>query len=228
MTNNTFFIFDDFLKYFDILNFRNNALFIEALTHSSILKIKLNNNIKQSNERLEFLGDSILNLCISQMLFKKFQNDSDAALSKKKSFLISREICNKVAHDIKLESEILISNSINKEKIFQTSILSCACEAILGAIFLIYGIHKIYQIIEYLFLPYLSDFEDDVKMKLQEICQKKYGQLPNYKIISTSGLDHEKIFKVAVYIDSFYTVGIDFKKKLAEKKAAYSMLKIIS
>ncbi len=213
-----FMSFEIFLKKYLIEDLISSEYFKIAVTHKSISK-------KNSNERFEFFGDAILNFSISKILLENFPNDSEGVLSKKKSFLISRDLAFKIAIQIKFESFIKIHN-IKTEDMMQTNIISCAFEALIAAIYLEYGLEKVNKIIEDLFLPHLINMQDP-KTKLQEFCQKKFNLLPEYKLISLSGEDHKPIIKMSLKIMDIEIEVEEKQKKLAEKKLASIMLKKI-
>ena len=207
--------FDDFCSYFHIERIKNNKYFNDALTHSSI-------NKKHSYERLEFLGDTILNFCISRMLFEKYNTAKEGELSKKKMFLISRKTCESISYNIKLDKMVkyLSLSTLNPKSIF-----SDAVEAILSVIYYEYGIEKTYNIVCELFSQYDSKDLSDPKMKLQEICQKQYKRLPVYNVIQKEGTEHNPVFKVEVKMNQFSSIGSGGNKKEAEEDAAKNMLK---
>ena len=207
--------FDEFCSYFHIERIKNNKYFNDALTHSSI-------NKKHSYERLEFLGDTILNFCISRMLFEKYNKAKEGELSKKKMFLISGKTCESISYDIKLYKLVkyLSSSALSPKSIFADAV-----EAILSVIYYEYGIEKTYNIVCELFSRYDDKDASDPKMKLQEICQKKYKCLPVYNVIEKEGTEHNPIFKVEVKINRFSAIGSGGSKKEAEEDGARDMLK---
>lgn len=212
-------IFYNFCKHFGIQGILKSSLFKEAMTHSSISK-------KKNYERMEFLGDTILNFCISRMLFEEKKNIKEGELSKKKSFLCSRRVCLLVAKNIGLQEQILASK---KQKINIDFILADVVESLLCLIFYEFGIEKVYEIVVSLFSIYMnSDQSIDPKMCLQEITQKRYKQLPVYCLISKEGLEHRPIFKVSASCGNFYTEGIGENKKEAEKHAAEKMISLLN
>lgn len=208
--------FDDFCKYFNVKGLITSQYFNRAITHSSISK-------KYCYERLEFLGDTILNFCISKMLFIKYPNLDEGQLSKKKSYLISRKVCRQVAKDIGIEEHIKYSK---KSSIKNVEFLSAdVVESIICAIYFEFGIDKTYNIVCKLFTSY--DVEDivDPKMILQELSQKKYQVLPQYSIVKQDGTEDEPIFTAIVVVNNHSAIGIGKTKKIAEKQAAEHLLK---
>ncbi len=210
-------ILQDSLQY----EFNNNKLIGQALRHSSIAQKKYN-----SYERLEFLGDRVLGLVMADLIFGKYCYDSEGYLAKRHSYLVSEESLVKVANSINLENFIAVQSfKPGKNK----SILADVMEAILAVIYLESGFTSAKQVIARLWNNLLNEMgcslPVDVKSSLQELAQKNYGCLPQYKIIAKSGPEHDPIFKVQVTIqelDSMYATGKSIKE--AEKNAAELLL----
>ncbi len=101
--------FDDFCKEFDIVDVVKLRTFKTAMTHSSVSK-------KNNYERLEFLGDTLLNFCISKMIYESFPNEQEGCMSRLKSFLVSRKMCRKVAKDIKLDTQVIVAEQQDMSK----------------------------------------------------------------------------------------------------------------
>ena len=210
--------FNHFCYFFSIEDVLKSRYFDQAITHSSISK-------KHSYERLEFLGDTILNFCISKMLFIKYPLLSEGQLSKKKSYLISRKVCRQVAKDIGLEEIIKYSK---KSSIKNVEFLSAdVVESIICAIYFEFGIDKTYKIVNTLFAYYDVCDLIDPKMMLQEYSQKKYQMLPQYSILKQEGTEDEPVFTAMVTINQHSAIGIGKTKKVAEKEAASNLLKQI-
>ncbi|NIP32262.1 MAG: ribonuclease III [Candidatus Dadabacteria bacterium] len=208
--------------------FKDNNLLKTALTHSSYA----NEYSVESNERLEFLGDSILGCVVSKILYQKFPDSSEGELSKIKGAIVSRSNFAKYALDLKLNEQILLGkgeeSTGGKER---DSNLSGAFEAVIGAIYLDAGYRKSYQIISKLVKSTISnkEFFSDNKTKLQEITQKKFKQIPKYNIIREEGPPHNKIFFVEVKVSSeILGNGIGKNKKEAEQSAAKEALNRLS
>ncbi len=208
--------------------FNNSDLLIEALTHKSFKK-------PYNNERLEFLGDAVLNLIVGEYLYKKFPKSDEGALSKMRASLVNEKSFMEFAHLIDLGNYIFIStaeeNNKGREK---PSLLSNAFEAIMGAIYLEVGIKKVKEIIhDLLDESYeqidLSTLFKDYKTALQELTQAKYGVTPEYKLVRSFGPDHKKEFEIVVYINSKEFAKAKGKsKKSAQQKAAKITLDILS
>ena len=147
--------------------FKDKNLLIKALTHTS--------SSQENNEVLEFLGDSVLNLIVSELLLEKFPDENEGFLSLMRSKLVSRKILNKIANDFKLEDFLILGESFKNQKIPE-DLLGNALEAILGSIFLEKGLQPLRKIFKKNFnkeisLLSKSDLKNS-KTILQEYCQK--------------------------------------------------------
>ena len=200
--------------------FKNKDLIIEALTHKSFKK-------PYNNERLEFLGDAVLNLIVGEYLYLKFPKSNEGDLSKIRASLVNETGFTKLAKEIDLGSYIFISNAEERNKgRNKASILSDAFEAIMGAIYLESGLETLKPII----LDLLENSYDkinldvlfsDYKTALQEITQAKFGSIPEYKIEGSYGPDHKKEFEVSIWIDGkTYGTAKGKSKKLAQQAVA--------
>ncbi|GAB4185146.1 MAG: ribonuclease III [Calditrichia bacterium] len=213
--------------------FKNKELLIQALKHRSILNFTKEERIS-SNERLEFLGDAVVNLAVTHFLYEQFPQTEEGKLSKQKAILVSREVLADVAQDLQLGEFVLLTKGEEKtggRK--RTSILSNVFEAIVGAIYLDadYG-----QAEQFIRRALLKDFDSFIsheayinyKSKLLEFTQKNHLGLPEYIIEKEEGPDHKKTFYVAVKIDSRKMGrGIGRSKKQAEQRAAKEALERI-
>ena len=219
MQKNKFINFEEFCSFFGISGILQTDLFNEAITHSSFCK-------KRNYERLEFLGDTLLNFCISKTLFEVFYKLQEGELSKKKSYLCSRKVCREIAKQIKLDKKIIVAKNSNvKIDLISADVL----ESFLASVYYEYGIDKVYQIITYLFYNYLNSNDViDPKMSLQEITQKKYKVLPEYTLLSKEGSDNEPIFTIRVTCGNLYAEATGRSKKEAEKNAAQKMINLMS
>ena len=198
--------------------FKNNKLLINAVTHKSYDKIN-------NNERLEFLGDRILGLIISEKLFSETENTNEGLLDKKFSKLVNKLTCAEIAKQILLGDYILLGSTEKaSEGNKKTSILADTCEAILGAIYLDAGFLKTKEIILKLWHKQFTLLEEnpiDSKSFLQEWTLKSAKDLPQYKVISKEGPDHNPVFKVEIKYKKFLSViakGASIKE--AEMNAA--------
>ena len=204
--------------------FVNTDLLKTALTHSSYA----NEYSVESNERLEFLGDSILGCVISKILYQNFPDLPEGELSKIKGAIVSRSNFAKYAYDLKLDEQIFLGKgeeTTGGRK--RDSNLSGTFEAIIGAIYLDAGYGVSFEIISTLVNSTISnkDFFSDNKTKLQEVTQKKFKQIPQYSIVKEEGPAHNKLFFVEVKILSeILGSGVGKNKKEAEQCAAKEAL----
>lgn len=215
------------------IKFKNKKLLLEALTHRSYLNEAKQKGL-QSNERLEFLGDSILSFVVSEWLFKKFPHYSEGWLTNFRSQLVKTETLAKIAKKFSLGEFLLLSRGEQQGKGRTNPVLLAnAFEAIIGAIFLDQGIKTakkfIHRSLNNLFLI-LSKKENlkDSKSLLQEKIQEKRKISPIYKIIKESGPDHAKVFTVGVFLKNKLLAKAQGRsKQIAEEVAAKKALKKI-
>lgn len=229
------------IKYFSavlpklegLLNFKINLhrYYIKALTHRSYLE---SIDISQSqNERLEYLGDAVLNLAIGEYLFKNFPKADEGFLTKTRAFLVNRDTLGDAGERINLIDMMFVSKSVLHSKKGVKNICSNAFEALIAAIYLDKGYEEAYKFVEkFLISPFLSkqdEIEDkNYKGKLLEYAQKHRIKMPVYKVVEESGPPHNKSFTVEVYLnDELFGTGKGANKKSAEQEAAkYALQKI--
>jgi ribonuclease-3 len=182
------------------------------------------------NERLEFLGDSVLGLVMSDILSEKFAQVDEGRLSKMRSMLVKEETLAAVARSIALGEYLLLGKgeetTLGRAK---ESILSSSYEAILGAIYLDGGLASVFTTVKLHFATLFEEVSNlsrlsDTKTQLQELCQAKYRKSPTYQVVSEVGPDHEKMFEVMVSIESLQRYGKGRNKKEAEQNAARFLL----
>lgn len=212
--------------------FNNISYLIEALTHPSMsYKEKVKNRFNY--ERLEFLGDALLSAVISKHLFLKFKHEPEGVLSKKKSFLVSKDTLYKVASDLEIGEYILMTkgeeNTNGRRNINN---LENVMEAIIGAIFLDSGDDGFKNIEKFIlnFWKKLlnSNLEYSTKTALQEWSQKKYKKLPEYILENKEIIDKQEIFTVSLKVQGFDTITLSGKNiKEIEKELAKEMLEKI-
>ncbi len=208
--------------------FKNIGLLKQALTHRSVGK--------NNNERLEFLGDSILGCIISGELYQRFPSINEGQLSRLRSHLVKGQTLAKIAKVINLSETLVLGQGEFKSGGFRReSIQADAFEAILGAIFLDSDYLTVKSVVLRLYKDLLNDTspEDslkDYKTKLQELLQKKGLSLPQYELINTKGQDHDAIFYVRCII-SEYDLEVEREAKSikrAEQACAESLLERIT
>jgi ribonuclease-3 len=200
--------------------FKDKKLIIEALTHKSYKQ-------PYDNERLEFLGDAVLDLVVGEYLFRKFRTSDEGKLSKIRASLVNETGFDKLARALRLGEYILLSNAEeNNGGREKSSLLSNAFEAIMGAIYLEAGLKKVEEIAIKLIEENhdeisLDSLFRDFKTTLQELTQARLGITPEYKVMASRGPDHKKEFEVAVFIDDKeYARASGKSKKIAQQEAA--------
>ena len=207
-------------------NFTRPETLEEALRHSSYTNENRELQLKD-NERLEFLGDAVLDLAISHILMEKFKDLKEGDLSKYRAKVVNESGLCKVAKSLDLGEYILLGKgeeiTDGREK---PSILANTMEAVLGALYLDSEFGKTRDIISLLFMPLINSIKskkssNDHKSTLQEYTQNHLKILPEYLLINESGLPHNKTFKVAVKIgEALMAEGTGRSKKEAEQMAA--------
>jgi len=207
--------------------FKKEELVLEALTHKSCKK-------PYNNERLEFLGDAVLDLIIGEYLFKKFPNVNEGDLSKLRASLVNEKGFQKLANSIDLGKNIHISAAEeNNEGRSKSSICSNAFEALIGAIYLESGLKSAEEVsLRILEEAYpridLESVFRDYKTTLQEITQAKMGVTPEYIVISASGPDHKKEFEVMIKVAGReLSTAKGNSKKEAHQEAARLALEVL-
>jgi len=221
-----------FQEQFD-LNFRDQSLLITAFKHRSYLNIS-NEQREASNERLEFLGDAVLDLVVTQFLYEKFPKRTEGQLSKIKSILVSKPVLAEIASQLSLGDLILINRGEEKTGGRKRhTILSDTFEAIVGAIYLDMGMT---QAGDFIRSTLLSKFKSIIQRELYtnykslllEHIQSRYSDLPEYRVIQEMGPDHDKSFMVVVKIrGKEIGRGQGKSKKVAEQEAAKEALRKI-
>ncbi|GIK60620.1 MAG: Ribonuclease 3 [Ignavibacteriaceae bacterium] len=210
----------------------NKKIYVEALIHRSFLEE--NEQFSFSNERLEFLGDSVLNLIIGEYLFNKFPNEEEGFLTKVRAKLVNRNALSLVAEDMDLAELLILSSSLPKSITHNSkSMLSDALEALIGAIYLDKGIETCKQFIQKKILePALKNgdhlIDENYKSQLLEYAQANKLAIPVYQIVSEDGPHHDKTFTAEVIIgEKVLGEGKGKSKKEAEQNAAQVALKRI-
>ena len=205
--------------------FKNPALLDEALMHSSLADDRLS-----SNERFEFMGDSVLSLVICKTLFMRFPDYLEGDLTKIKSRLVSRKTCALIANDLGLPDYVRVGKGMSQTRAMSGSIAAAVLEAVICAIFVDGGIDAAEAFILNVFNPLIDEadakeHQENFKSLLQQYCQKEFNLTPMYQLLDEKGPDHNKCFEVAVVIKHRrYPGGWGVTKKDAEQKAAYNAL----
>jgi len=205
--------------------FKNKEFLKEALTHRSYLNE--NPGWGKNNERLEFLGDAVLELITSEFLFKTYPDQPEGQLTVFRAALINYQILAKVAREIDLEKYLLLSKGEAQDlgKARET-ILADALEALLAAIYLDQGYKSSQTFVKKFLLPHLEEILEkklfrDAKSVLQEVVQEKFKLTPTYQVLEESGPAHQRVFRVGVYFgDKLKAEGEGSSKQEAEIDAA--------
>lgn len=213
----------------DISKLKNQTLFRQAFTHRSYL-----NEAKQkhsSNERLEFLGDSIVSFVVSKYLYNKYPSFSEGTLTNLRSLLVNTKTLSSIAKELDFGKLLLLSKGEEESKGRENpSLLENCFEAYVGALYLDQGLEEVSDFLETILLSksdYLVQKDElkDPKSLLQEKVQAKKQLSPVYKVISEKGPAHAKIFTIGVYINNkIQGRGKGKSKQIAEEEAAKEAL----
>lgn len=208
--------------------FDDRSLLLTAFVHRSF--VNENREINDTNERLEFLGDSILGLLIAEYLYLQLPSTPEGELSYLRSRLVDATSCVKYVQKLKLEKHLLLGKGeqMNDGR-GRDTILADLFEAIIGAIYLDGGIEATKN---FLFHNFSKEIEAIIKTPLrnwkailQDYCQKEYHHTPTYKVLDETGPDHSKIFRISVQIDNREIgYGEGSSKKEAQQAAAQKAL----
>jgi len=214
------------------IKFKNQDLLAQAVVHRSYLNE--NPGFKLShNERLEFLGDAVLELIITEYLYQNYPNP-EGELTNWRASLVNAKMLSEIAKEISLDEYLYLSKGEAKEPADSKSrqyILANAFEAVVGSIYLDQGYVVTRDFIRQFLivkLPYILEHELylDPKSKFQEVAQEKYGVTPNYKVLEETGPDHNKLFRVGIYLDKeLVATGEGSSKQEAQVDAAVAALK---
>lgn len=214
------------------IEIKNSDLFRRALTHPSYTKAN-ELDFTENYERLEFLGDAVLKLITSQILFEKYPDYTEGDMSKIRSIVVSDNILSKIAHEIGLCELIIVSKHEAKQGLANIeSVCACAFEAVLGAFYLDGKMENLKTFLAKVMMPYIEEVDKNferynAKALLQEYTQSKTKEIPVYKLVEETGPAHNKTFTVEVfYKNTFVARGQGKTKKEAEQHAAYEACKI--
>lgn len=217
------------------LKFKNLNLLKQALVHRSYL----NENPDFScghNERLEFLGDAVLEIIVTEYLYYKFPKTPEGTLTSWRASLVNSKMLYKTAEELGVESYLYLSKGEAKDKNKKSRqyILADVVEAIIGAIYLDQGFKKAEEFVKkYIISQFDKILKDqsylDPKSKFQEKAQEKKGITPHYEILEEKGPDHDKDFKVGLYLNNeLITTGRGSSKQEAQVEAAKAGLKLLN
>ncbi len=212
------------------INFKNQNLLKEALTHRSYINENPSWDVPH-NERLEFLGDAVLELIITENLFEKYPQHDEGTLTSVRAALVNYVSLSKIAREIGLGDYIFMSKGEAKDVgKAREVILANAIEAFLGAVYLDQGYGVISEFIKKTIFIYTDEIIEkslyrDSKSLFQEIVQDRFKVTPSYQVIEESGPEHKKIFKVGVFVKSNKIAdGEGYSKQEAEVEAAKNAL----
>lgn len=213
------------------IEIKNKELFEQALTHPSYTK-EHNLDYTTCYERLEFLGDAVLKLSISDILYNMYPNYTEGNMSKIRSIVVSDATLFEICENIGLSEFIILSKHEEKQGLRKIeSVCACAFEAVLGAYYLDGKLKKLIKFIEKTFTPYIKDVDKNfekfnAKAILQEYTQGMTKEVPVYELTNEKGPAHNKIFTVQVsYMNKVVAIGEGKSKKEAEQHAAYNACK---
>lgn len=205
--------------------FRNKAYMEQALTHSS-------KSGAANNERIEFLGDRVLNLVMAESLFHRFPEEHEGNLAKRHSALVQGRMLTIIAGVLSLGDYLILSESERQSGGAENeNILSDAMEALLGAIFLDGGLDPAREVILRLWgdnIATLNEANQDSKTELQEWLQARGLPLPEYEIVGRSGPDHAPTFEIEVRVSGYDPITVEgSSRRQGEKTAATKMLALL-
>lgn len=213
--------------------FNNKDILQQSLVHRSYLNEHKSFPLDH-NERLEFLGDAVLELVVTDYLYKNY-NLPEGELTNLRSAVVRGEMLSRVAHEIGLENFLLLSRGEQQgtEKA-RNYILANAVEAVIGALYLDQGYESAKDFISKTIVQKLPEIVEkglhiDAKSKFQELAQEKYKVTPTYEVIKEEGLDHDKEFFIGVFLkDKKFATGKGKSKQEAQQDAARKALKKIN
>jgi len=200
-------------------HFSNPELLVKAFTHSSSVSDRF-----ESNERLEFLGDSILSMVICQALFERFGEYLEGDLTKIKSMLVSRRTCSKIVKKLELHNYIKIGKGMTNSRSISGSLAAGLLEAVIASIYVDGGIEEAKNFILRVFDSWINRVDanhtqGNYKSVLQQFAQKVYNVTPVYEMIDEKGPDHNKCFELQAIIDNqHFPSAWGNNKKEAEQK----------
>ena len=214
------------------IDFKNKDLLMQAFVHRSYLNEHPNFKLWH-NERMEFLGDAVLELAVTEYLFKKFPNEPEGRLTNLRSSLVNTKMLAEIAQELKLGDFLYLSKgeAYDTNEKAKESILANTFEAMIGAIYLDKGFKISKNFLKRILAQKLdfivaNQLYLDPKSRFQEISQEKHNITPQYKMLDESGPDHKKIFTIGLYIgEELVSKGKGASKQSAQVEAAKLGLK---
>ncbi|MCX6721063.1 MAG: ribonuclease III [Candidatus Staskawiczbacteria bacterium] len=214
------------------IKFKNKDLLTQAFTHRSYLNENLDFKLEH-NERLEFLGDAVIELIVTEHLYKEFPEKPEGELTNWRAALVNAKMLMSVAEELGFNDFLLLSKGESKEVgKARAYILANTFEALLGALYLDSGYKPCDEFLKKYLLIKLAEIikegsYKDSKSKFQECSQEKVSITPNYKVMKESGPDHDKKFVVGVFLeDELVAEGQGSSKQEAEEDAATTALEV--
>lgn len=214
-------------------HFENKDLLLEALRHSSFVNERPDENLRD-NERLEFLGDAVLDLVIGHILMQRYPDLKEGELSRMRAGLVNESRLAAIAADINLGAYIQLGKGeLQTKGRKKKSILANTFEALIAAVYLDGGFDSVFKLIENRFVGLLQTItlpavDMDFKTRLQERVQQTLTSPPVYHLIEESGPDHDKTFRIAVRFAALQAEGVGKSKKAAEQEAARKALEMLT
>lgn len=216
------------------VSFPDRALALSALTHKTFVN-EHKDHVTPHNERLEFLGDAVVDLAISDRLMARFPAATEGELSRLRALIVNEDGLARVARQMELGELLLLGRGEERTGgRHKSSVLADALEAVLGAIYLSCGLPAVLALVDRLFADALEGVATgrnglDYKTRLQEAAQLKLKVAPRYRVVSESGPDHSKVFEVEVVLgEEVYGRATGKSKKDAEQAAAQKTLELLS
>lgn len=209
--------------------FRQPDLLRAALTHASGVDSRL-----ASNERMEFLGDSVLGLVVCERLFHRFPDYQEGEMTKVKSVVVSRRTCARFSRELHLERFLILGKGMSSHMAVPPSVMADVFESLIAGIYLDGGIEPAREFILRHMAPEIDEVAEgahggNFKSLLQQLAQKEFGATPLYQLLDEKGPDHSKCFKIAAAIGrQLYPSAWGRNKKEAEQKAALNALSQIN
>lgn len=212
------------LKY----RFKDRDLLKRSLTHSSVATTRLD-----SNERMEFLGDSILGMIVSETLFEKFSDYPEGEMTRIKSSVVSRSHCAAMSYEVGLESCLFLGKGLVTHQEIPQSVVAGCFEAVIAALYLDGGMEPTRRFLTEVVTHEIErlgerETQENHKSLLQQIAQKEFQATPRYKLLDEQGPDHSKSFLVCALIgETCYPAAWGRTKKEAEQRAAENALSLL-
>lgn len=206
--------------------FQNPEHLARALTHASIAAARV-----ESNERLEFLGDSVLGLVACELIFTRFPDLLEGEMTKIKSAVVSRQTCAAISAQLRLEEALLLGKGMQTGAELPSSLLAAALEAVVAAIYLDGGFEAAARFLRPLVMPHIeavasNGHQQNFKSVLQQHAQQSLGTTPIYRVLEERGPDHSKAFRIVVELGGRrFEAAWGASKKRAEQSAALHALR---